>query len=111
MHAWAAGKLALVLDLGSCVVESDTALANSLPADEAALYECIKLKIKDVSAYVVDGEFSFSAIEEAAQADSDQVCCWQCSLLMIMKDLACCPVSDGTRNGPQDPCITCCRDP
>lgn len=69
----AAGKMALVLDLGSCTIETDTALAASLPSDEAALYECIKLQIKDVSAYAVDGEFSFQALEDASAAKAEQV--------------------------------------
>ena len=63
-----AGKLTLVADLGSCLVESDTALASSLPPEEAALYECIKLRVRDVSAYAVDGDFSFSAIQDSAGA-------------------------------------------
>ena len=73
MHG--AGKLTLVADLGSCLVQTDTALAATLTADEAALYECIKLRVKDVSAYVVDGDFSFAAIEDAVKAEAGKVRC------------------------------------
>ncbi|KAK9815130.1 hypothetical protein WJX73_008307 [Symbiochloris irregularis] len=65
------GQLALVVDTGSCVIESDTDALNKLPADEAALYECIKLRIRDVSAYAVDGHFSFSALAKAAGGKQD----------------------------------------
>lgn len=66
-----AGQLALVVDTGSCVIESDMDAVNALPADEAALYECIKLRIQDVSAYAVDGQFSFSALAKAAGGKQD----------------------------------------
>ena len=53
------------------MIESDTDAVSALPADEAALYECIKLRIRDVSAYAVDGHFSFSALAEAAGNKDD----------------------------------------
>lgn len=61
----AAGKLTLVMDLGSIVLESDMDLIAKLPAEEAALYECLCLSSRDISAYVVDGEFSFHNLEAA----------------------------------------------
>ena len=48
-------------DLGSFLVETDTGLANSLPAEQAALYECLLCSGQDISAYLVDGDFSFAA--------------------------------------------------
>ena len=58
------GKLTLVADLGQFALETDTAKANSLPIEEASLYECFKLEGSNISAYLVDGDFSFSALEE-----------------------------------------------
>ena len=60
-----AGRLTLVVDLGSIELESDTNLISTLPQEEAALYECLRLRSKDISAYVVDGEFSFTGLEAA----------------------------------------------
>jgi hypothetical protein len=63
-----------VLDLGSFSVESDTALISKLPPEEAAAYECLRLRSRDISAYVVDGDFSFAALEAAgasAAADAE----------------------------------------
>lgn len=51
-------------DLGQFALETDTAKANSLPIEEASLYECFKLQGSNISAYLVDGDFSFSALEE-----------------------------------------------
>ena len=56
-----AGKLTLVADLGSFLVETDQGLANSLPTEQAALYECLLCTGQDISAYLVDGDFSFRA--------------------------------------------------
>ena len=67
-----AGALTLVLDLGSFCVQSDTGLIAALPPEEAALYECLRLSSRELSAYVVDGEFSFAALEQAgAEAVSE----------------------------------------
>ncbi|KAK9819963.1 hypothetical protein WJX72_004515 [[Myrmecia] bisecta] len=57
------GKLTLVLDFGRFVLESDRELAEKLPPEEAALYECLRLQMRDISAYLVDGDFSFTALE------------------------------------------------
>ena len=59
-----AGQLTLVADLGHFTLESDVALASSLTAEKASLYECLKLDGKDLSAYLVDGEFSFAALQQ-----------------------------------------------
>lgn len=59
-----AGKLTFVADLGRFVLESDKEMATSLPLEEASLYECLKLSGSNISAYLVDGDFSFSALEE-----------------------------------------------
>ena len=64
-HLLAAGKLTLVVDLGSILLESDKDLIAKLPQEEAALYECRRLSSRDISAYVVDGEFSFHSLEAA----------------------------------------------
>ena len=58
------GKLTLVADLGQFALETDTVKANSLPIQEASLYECFKLEGSNISAYLVDGDFSFLALEE-----------------------------------------------
>lgn len=50
-------------DLGRFVLESDKDTASSLPLEEASLYECLKLSGSNISAYLVDGDFSFSALE------------------------------------------------
>ena len=54
-----------MVDLGSIQLESDTNLISTLPQEEAALYECLRLSSKDISAYVVDGEFSFTGLAAA----------------------------------------------
>ena len=61
-----AGKLTLVMDLGTFLVENDTATVEALPREEAALYECLLLRGSDISAYLVDGDFSFSELERLA---------------------------------------------
>ena len=59
-----AGKLTLVADLGRFVLETDKDTANSLSLEEASLYECLKLSGRNMSAYLVDGDFSFSALKD-----------------------------------------------
>ena len=56
----------LVADFGRFVLKSDTGLAATLPVEEASVYECLTLKGRDISAYVVDGDFTFAALEEQA---------------------------------------------
>ena len=39
-------------------------MTSLLPLEEASLYECLKLSGSNISAYLVDGDFSFSALED-----------------------------------------------
>ena len=66
-----AGQLTLVADLGHFTLESDVALASSLSAEKASLYECLKLDGRDLSAYLVDGEFSFTALKQLGRPVSE----------------------------------------
>ena len=67
------GKLTLVVDLGSIDLESDMDLISKLPQEEAALYECLRLRSRDISAYVVDGDFSFHSLEAAGASKLAEV--------------------------------------
>lgn len=67
-----AGKLTLAADLGTFLVESDTQTASQLSQEEAALYECLELIGRDISAYLVDGEFSFSGLEQRLVGDGTE---------------------------------------
>jgi len=69
----AAGKLTLVVDLGTIFLQSDMDLISKLPQEEAALYECLRLSSRDISAYVVDGEFSFDNLEAAGASSLAEV--------------------------------------
>ncbi len=62
-----------MLDLGSLLMESDAEAAARLPADAAALYQCLRLTSRDISAYLVDGAFSFAALERAGAAAAGPV--------------------------------------
>ena len=66
-----AADLTLVLDLGTFVVETDAYKASQLNAEEAALYECLSLEGRDIAAYVVDGAFSFSGLQNRLQDTED----------------------------------------
>ncbi len=68
-----ADKLTLVVDLGSILLESDMDLISKLPQEEAALYECLRLSSRDISAYVVDGDFSFHSLEAAGASSLAEV--------------------------------------
>lgn len=70
---WArtAGKLTLVADLGTFLVETDTRTSGELTPEEAALYECVRLEGRDISAYLVDGEFSFADLERRLTNDGE----------------------------------------
>jgi hypothetical protein len=68
-----AGGLTLFLDLGSFSVETDTGLLAQLVQEEAALYECLRLRSRDISAYVVDGEFSFHDLERDGASGQPEV--------------------------------------
>ena len=71
--AFPVGKLTLVVDLGSILLESDKDLISKLPQEEAALYECLRLSSRDISAYVVDGDFSFDSLEAAGASSLAEV--------------------------------------
>eukprot|EP00884_Botryococcus_braunii_P010315 jgi/Botrbrau1/19285/Bobra.0073s0028.1 len=60
-----AGRLTLVADLGTFLIESDAEAAKKLSDEEAAVYQCARVSLRDISAYVVDGDFSFRALERA----------------------------------------------
>lgn len=68
-HALHAGKLTLAADLGTFIIESDTQTAAQLSKEEAALYECLQLVGRDISAYLVDGDFSFSGMDRRLVQD------------------------------------------
>ncbi|KAL4447306.1 hypothetical protein ABPG77_007339, partial [Micractinium sp. CCAP 211/92] len=69
----AAGRATLALDFGRFIIESDFDTASKLPGEEAALYECVRLNVCDVAAYVADGEFSWQESSEASWAGSQLV--------------------------------------
>ena len=52
------------------MLQSDKGTASSLPLEEASLYECLKLSGSNISAYLVDGDFSFSALEDIGRKKS-----------------------------------------
>jgi vacuolar protein sorting-associated protein 13A/C len=60
----ARGRVTLALDLGRFVIESDHATAAALPPEEAGLYECLRLRGSNVSAYLADGEFDWGQLEQ-----------------------------------------------
>lgn len=62
-----------MVDLGSILLESDMDLISKLPQEEAALYECLRLSSRDISAYVVDGDFSFHSLEAAGASNLAEV--------------------------------------
>ncbi len=62
------GQVTLALDFGRFIIQSDTETPAKLPADEAALYECIRLCVTNVSAYVVDGTFDWQQPLEVSTA-------------------------------------------
>ena len=68
-----AGKLTLVADLGFFEVETDRTLASQLPKEQAALYECLLCRGQDISAYLVDGDFSFASAPKTAPPADGQV--------------------------------------
>lgn len=93
-----AGDLTLFLDLGSFSVETDTSLIAQLPQEEAALYECLRLRSRDISAYVVDGDFSFHALEQSGGSEalevgwlplSDFLACTHASYAAYLQELHC----------------------
>lgn len=59
------GRAALALDLGYFVIQTDEEMPARLNKEEAALYECLKMSGRDVSAYLVDGPFDWTQHQEA----------------------------------------------
>ena len=52
----------MVLDFGSFVLDSDASAAADLPAEEAALYMGFKLSARNISAFLVDGDFGWALL-------------------------------------------------
>lgn len=50
----------------SLAAPADFQAAEKLPAEEAALYECVRLRVADVAAYVADGEFDWQQQDKAS---------------------------------------------
>ncbi|KAL4443584.1 hypothetical protein ABPG75_011321 [Micractinium tetrahymenae] len=63
----AVGRATLALDFGRFIIESDFDTAGKLPGEEAALYECVRLNVCDMAAYVADGEFDWQAGDKGGQ--------------------------------------------
>jgi hypothetical protein len=76
----------MVLDFGRFVFDSDAAALTQLSSEEAAVYLPFQLAGRNLSAYLVDGDFSWSYMEEkqlmALLADGGTVagalCVWWC---------------------------------
>jgi vacuolar protein sorting-associated protein 13A/C len=64
----AKGRATLALDFGRFIIESDPDTPAKLPAEEAALYECVRLEVSDVAAYVADGDFDWQDEQSVATA-------------------------------------------
>ena len=58
-----AGDLTMVLDFGSFALDSDADAAADLPAEEAALYMGFKLSARNISSFLVDGDFSWALLK------------------------------------------------
>jgi hypothetical protein len=59
-----AGPVTMVLDFGRFVFDSNAAALAHLTEEEAAVYMPFQLAGRDLSAYLVDGDFSWSYMEE-----------------------------------------------
>lgn len=59
-----AGPVTMVLDFGRFVFDSDAAALSQLTSEEAAVYLPFQLAGRNLSAYLVDGDFSWSYMEE-----------------------------------------------
>ncbi|KAI7845241.1 hypothetical protein COHA_001284 [Chlorella ohadii] len=66
----AKGRTTLALDFGRFIIESDPDTPAKLPAEEAALYECVRLEVSDVAAYVADGAFDWQDQPGLAEGDA-----------------------------------------
>ena len=58
-----AGDLTMVLDFGSFALDSDANAAADLPAEEVALYMGFKLSARNISSFLVDGDFTWALLE------------------------------------------------
>ena len=56
---WAPSLISLSYGTPFCPPSADFQTQGKLPAEEAALYECVRLSVADVAAYVADGEFDW----------------------------------------------------
>ena len=89
-----------MLDLGSLLMESDTETHARLPAEAAALYQCLRLTSRDISAYLVDGAFSFAALERAGAAQTGPVRAHMAFLTLICPTCVRCKrASEHARHG------------
>lgn len=69
----ASGNLTLIADLGCFTIGTNAAAAQSLNAEEAALYECFIVRVDHVSAYLLDGQFAWPSNEELLEASGGQL--------------------------------------
>ena len=92
----------MVLDFGSFVLDSDVSAAADLPAEEAALYMGFKLSARNISAFLVDGDFGWALLTnidaKLKQSGAMTLCqpelpmtkrwtlvsCWSLSLFHVM---------------------------
>lgn len=65
-----AGDVCLLVDLGRFEIHSDRGQVQGLTPEEAALYECIRLDLSEVSAGVALGEYEWEEVEELGEAGS-----------------------------------------
>ncbi len=67
-----AGDLTMVLDFGSFALDSDADAAADLPAEEAALYMGFKLSARNISSFLVDGNFTWALLKSLSSPGSKQ---------------------------------------
>lgn len=58
-----------MVDLGTFLVETDTKTAGALTPEEATLFECLRLEGRDITSFIVEGDFSFDDIQHSSAAD------------------------------------------
>lgn len=62
----------MVLDFGSFTLDSDVSAAADLPAEEAALYMGFRLSARNISSFLVDGDFSWALLKSLEAPKSKQ---------------------------------------
>jgi len=67
-----AGDLTMVLDFGSFALDSDADAAADLPAEEAALYMGFKLSARNISSFLVDGNFTWALLKSLSSPGRKQ---------------------------------------